>query len=187
MVVQRLWAKVKQKDKRWTRNKDAWYTYIHAQNDHPMQILQENIPNPSKSSQTPLLATPGACCPPKESPAVSATRQLKMGRMKHCWASLQPKHPLMTLTGPMCLWQFWHPPLKCSSLRWMMASSTQNSQQGEKSCPNSSVCLSSHSLKLPNTSRFAMITSTLTQTTVIQLHILIIIKEEEDPLIAPDD
>lgn len=68
-----------------------------------------------------------------------------------------------------------------------MASSTQNSQQGEKSCPNSSVCLSSRSLKLPNTSRFAMITSTLTQTTVIQLHILIIIKEEEDPLIAPDD
>lgn len=37
----------------------------------------------------------------------------------------------------------------------------------------------SGSLKLPNTSLFALITSTLTQPTAIQLHILIIEKEGE--------
>lgn len=67
----------------------AIYTYTHTKNAHPMQILQENIPNPSKSTQTLLFATPGACCPPKmgytfvvvgESPAASATRHLKRGR-----------------------------------------------------------------------------------------------------------
>lgn len=63
--------------------------HTHAQNDHPMQILQENIPNPNKSTQIPLFATPGVCCPHKmsytfvvmgESPAASAIRHLKSGR-----------------------------------------------------------------------------------------------------------
>ena len=162
-----------------------------------MQILQESTPNHSKSTQPPLPPISGVW-PPKNGPYVCCDgrkpeaapgRNLKKEREDKTLLSI-PRHQNISL-------YLWLDQLVFSSLatyHWHaapwggseLARATVHIREGIIA-PRAPCVYPSCSLKLPNTSLFALITSTLTSADCDPALHINYCKRGRDLLIAPDD